>query len=934
MKKSSARFLFVLLLLVLWAAAFIPAAHADTVQKISVGGRPDGPVVDTATGDVYVVNDGAPGKPSNNVFVISGTSLVATLALNSTRGADLGTPLTNLRAGTYDSGDGYVYFPDQAGVGTPLAVVSGTEEVGNPSVGYPASIATYDPSNGYVYIPDGEVTMHLCTVDCTLPGGEQVNNLGLGIGYCTGADTNGCQPYNPSKPASENDPREVTVEYGRISVVSGLTSVANITIGWDSGDPYNPNVPGFNESQDPTVTPAFDPSNNLVYVADTKFDVVYAISGTSVVGTIPVGSESTTPVVDPTNGYVYVPNSKSDSISVIDYTTVVATISLSGAVAGLIYDPGDGNIYADGLNNIWVISGDSVLATLNFGESGGAAYDSSNGYLYFSDSVNGTVDAIDGTGLVYSDKVGGTPTSIVFDPMNGYLYATDEVNGVVDVIMPASGIVVGSGCSSSSSSTTRSSSTTSSGTTTTTTACCTAQSQSRSSTTTSTSSSCTGVVVGGSSGNETGNNSTSSASSNTGSVAVSVTAIDTDTGSASTGGTPPPTGPDGIPLVDLEIAGAVGAVAAVGGAILYLTQGGGSGGSEDGGCEAPPDCAGGPVGPTENPSPSCTGGSITGHGTREVTAPCSLATASGPSVNCACVDYPSCEGHATRTKVTSACVPVTCGPSVNSPTCGHGTREVAAPSSLATVCGPIVNSPTCAHASREAVTPCSLATVRGPSVNCSSVKASSCDDHAARVPITSACVPAVSGPSVSSCVNSSPCQGHAVRAPVTSACVPVVSGPSVAPNCVVPGRAVRCPNDLSSTPGVTGASMNCTAAVRSAPVECGTLRAPVGHASLSSGPCSTVGVASTPQSGSCTIVGRSALRCVSNPCQAVTVKGASMNCTAAVRGASLNCTTAVKSASFKGNPSSSAKSTQTNDSCSQSSESGCSSTAEDTPACG
>lgn len=777
MRRTAAQLAFAFLLLALLSVAFLPAARGDTVQKVSVGGRPDAPIVDTTTGDVYVVNDGEPGNPSNSVSVISGTSLAATLSLNSTRGSYLGSPLTNLRTATYDSGNGYIYVPDAAGVGTPLAVVSGTQEVGNPDVGYAAAQATYDPNNGYVYIPDGDVVKNLCTVDCITSTGA-VNNLGLGVGYCIFPGS--CQPFNATK-GTNNSFRQVTVEYGQISVVSGLTSVGNITIGWDSSDPYNPNVPAFNESQDPTVTPAFDPNNNLVYVADTKLDVIYAISGTSVVGTISVGSESVTPVVDPTNGYVYVANSQSDSISVIDYTSVVATISLSGVVGGLVYDPGNGYLYADGTSNIWVISGNSVMATLAFGSSGGAAYDSNNGYLYFSEPLNGTIDAINGTTIAYTDKVGGEPTSMAFDPVNGNLYASDDKNGVVDVVSPASGIGISTSCTSSSSSTVRSSSTTS--TSTTTAACCSSQSQTQShssSTTTSASSSCTSVATVGSSASQT-TTSSSGLVTSTGSGGTGPTSSTASLSSTVT--TPPPAG--GISTGTLEIAGgAVGAAVIIGGALYYYTQGGSGSESEGGECGSPPGC--GPYsGPACSPSSSP---SAPGENCPDLVAhasPCyavgsgSVATASGPSMGQEC----SLSAHAKRgCETPTGCFATASGPTVNESGCplvGHATRNCSPSSgcSFATAKGPSVAS----SSQQPGTTPCSTAEDSSASATSS-----------VRITCKPACLPSSS----SSFAQVKQCAGgasNATRAPTT------VKGSvkQVKPSCSAPNG---CSSTAEDTP--------------------------------------------------------------------------------------------------------------------------------------
>ena len=66
----------------------------------------------------------------------------------------------------------------------------------------------------------------------------------------------------------------------------------------------------------------------------------------------------------------------------------------------------------------------------------GVAYDSSNGYLYVTNSFSDSVSVINGANntVIGNITVGSWPSGVVYDPSNGYLYVTNYASGTVSII--------------------------------------------------------------------------------------------------------------------------------------------------------------------------------------------------------------------------------------------------------------------------------------------------------------------------------------------------------------------------------------------------------------------------------------------------------------------------------------------------------------------
>jgi len=116
---------------------------------------------------------------------------------------------------------------------------------------------------------------------------------------------------------------------------------------------------------------AYDPSNGYIYVTDWSSGTVSVINGTTVIATIPVGTNPGGVAYDPSNGYIYVANYGSGTVSVINgaNNTVIATIPVGQGPTGVAYDPSNGYIYVadDDSGTVSVINGTTVIANITVG---------------------------------------------------------------------------------------------------------------------------------------------------------------------------------------------------------------------------------------------------------------------------------------------------------------------------------------------------------------------------------------------------------------------------------------------------------------------------------------------------------------------------------------------------------------------------------------
>jgi YVTN family beta-propeller protein len=200
----------------------------------------------------------------------------------------------------------------------------------------------------------------------------------------------------------------------------------------------------------------FDDLNGRIYVADSSYDNVSVINGSSnkVVQYIPVGSDPMGMAYDPSNGDIYVANAASNNVSVISSPSnkVMKSIPVGSAPMALAYGKASGDIYVTNGNssNISVINDTTnrVIATISgINSPMGLAIDNSTGFLVVANgavpsSANRTepnvtmIDPADGKAVANIWTPYAQYYSVLYDPENGLIYADNQDGGSLSVIAP------------------------------------------------------------------------------------------------------------------------------------------------------------------------------------------------------------------------------------------------------------------------------------------------------------------------------------------------------------------------------------------------------------------------------------------------------------------------------------------------------------------
>ena len=205
-----------------------------------------------------------------------------------------------------------------------------------------------------------------------------------------------------------------------------------------SAAPSIPTISGFSGPEDV----AYNPSNNLLYVANWGSNTVSVLNSTNIiVATIPVGVNPFGVVYAPSNSFVYVVNHASFTVSVINSTSnsVLMTVPVGGYPYSAEYNPVNNDVYVtnffSGTVSVIDSKSNTVVATVTVGAGPvGVAYDPLNHDIYVANGFMGTtVSVINSMNVVVATiNVGPTPAALAFDPANGHMYAT--LNNTVSVI--------------------------------------------------------------------------------------------------------------------------------------------------------------------------------------------------------------------------------------------------------------------------------------------------------------------------------------------------------------------------------------------------------------------------------------------------------------------------------------------------------------------
>ena len=120
---------------------------------------------------------------------------------------------------------------------------------------------------------------------------------------------------------------------------------------------------------------------------------------------------------------------------------VIQSINVSKSPKGAAFDSSNGYVYVTNCcsDNVSVINGSTnkVIQSINVGKSPeGAAFDSSNGYVYVTNCLSDNVSVINGSTnkVIQSITVGLCPAWAAFDSSNGYVYVTNYCSDNVSVI--------------------------------------------------------------------------------------------------------------------------------------------------------------------------------------------------------------------------------------------------------------------------------------------------------------------------------------------------------------------------------------------------------------------------------------------------------------------------------------------------------------------
>lgn len=148
---------------------------------------------------------------------------------------------------------------------------------------------------------------------------------------------------------------------------------------------------------------------------------------------------------DPVTHNMYVANYISSNISVVAAPcTVVATIALPSGAAPIevAFDPQDNYIYVTDalLSQVYVISGTTLIATLNGGHFNGAgpvAYDPGEGAMIIGNLGWSNITFVFGTAVGAAIPVGDEPVGIVYDPYYNTLLIANQVSLNVTVLSSA-----------------------------------------------------------------------------------------------------------------------------------------------------------------------------------------------------------------------------------------------------------------------------------------------------------------------------------------------------------------------------------------------------------------------------------------------------------------------------------------------------------------
>jgi DNA-binding beta-propeller fold protein YncE len=295
-------------------------------------------------------------------------------------------------------------------------------------IGTPPEGIVYASGMGEVYVTDGTnlVSVINDTSD-SIVANVTVPNFASYIGYDNGKD----EVFVDSGYSSNNT----------LSVISAHTNliVANLTV--------------------PSGTPAYDPSNGELFVADGNRNLSIVSDTTNrLVSNLSVGRGTDAVVYDPASGDLYVGNDGSTNVTIVSATTksIVANVSVGDPTYGLLYDSGNQEVFAmTGSGQLEIVSArtNSLVGSVQvYSEPYGMAYDSAKSELFVTDmqqytggqEAPGTIYVINSTTQreVAEVPVAAGPFKLAYDAAKGEIFVVARGSKDVSVISDATDTTV------------------------------------------------------------------------------------------------------------------------------------------------------------------------------------------------------------------------------------------------------------------------------------------------------------------------------------------------------------------------------------------------------------------------------------------------------------------------------------------------------------
>ncbi len=287
----------------------------------------------------------------------------------------------------------------------------------------------YDPADGLVYVSS------LNGSSLSIIRGLSVIATLTGIGY----------PFAAAYDSVNSDVYVGTLFPAGLTLVQGTSVVGSVSL--TAGYPNDLAVDSLTGDVFVSLTPTlFSPAAQAI---------VEVVSGTTELGTVPVGRGSSGMAYDSANHEMYVANPGSNNITVLSTLTKVGTIATPGFnSSGLSFDTASATMYVAGVGqfHLLMVNGMSIsgsvllpyIISFSAGFGSPLLYDGASGMTYAIDPMVDQIFVINGSVWDRAMSVGYEIIGVGYENTTGYLYIIDLasnklyiVNGTTDLVAAA-----------------------------------------------------------------------------------------------------------------------------------------------------------------------------------------------------------------------------------------------------------------------------------------------------------------------------------------------------------------------------------------------------------------------------------------------------------------------------------------------------------------